>query len=264
MRSINWKCLCFFLGVYSFSFLAKGQELAFTGVYQGKVLYIQNPLADGVDDFCVKEVHLNGRVLNLNLKLSALEIDFKGLDLYTPVAIRILHDTICTPKIVNPQAIFWHSSFRFNFIQIVEEELKWETRGERASANYVIEKLNGEDDWFELDEMPSQGKFASSEYSYSPEFTEGSNKFRVKYLASSSSYLYSDEVELVFYKTPITFSPKVVSDKITLSQTAPFEILNEREEVILTGNAKEIPLRLLKPGTYYIILDGYKESFVKK
>jgi hypothetical protein len=250
-------------GLYILSPDSWGQEVAITGVYQGKPLFIQNPLAEGVDKFCVKEVFLNGRALNLNLKLSALEVDFKGIDLYTPVSIRVLHDTICSPRIVNPQAIFWHSSFRFNSITFIEEEIKWITRGEREKASYIIERLSGED-WLEVEEIPSQGQFASSEYSYFPELTEGTNKFRVKYLAGANNYLYSDEVEFVYYKVPITFTPKVVSDKMTLSRATAFEILNEREEVILTGNAKEIPLRLLKPGNYYIVLDGFKESFVKK
>ncbi|CAD5281292.1 conserved hypothetical protein [Imperialibacter sp. EC-SDR9] len=263
MLSTTWKCLWIFFGLIFLSFFARGQEIAITGVYQGKSLFIQNPLSEGVEKFCVREVLLNGRTLNLNLKLSALEIDFKGLDLYTPVSIRVLHDTICSPKIVNPQAIFWHSSFRFNSIVFIEEEIKWNTRGERERASYIIERLGGED-WIEINEIPSQGQFASSDYSYFPELTEGSNKFRVKYRASANNYLYSDEVEFVYYKVPITFTPKVVSDKMTLSRATAFEILNEKEEVILTGNAKEIPLRLLKPGNYYIILDGFKESFVKK
>lgn len=261
MQSTIWKYLCICL--YLVSFWAKAQEVAITGVFQGKPLFVQNPLSEGIDVFCVRGIYLNGRELAINLKRSALEIDFNGLDLYTPVSIRIMHDTICAPKIVNPQAIFWHSSFRFNSITFSEEEIRWTTRGERERALYIVEKLNGEE-WMELTQLPSEGQFAASEYSYFPELSEGSNKFRVRYEASASNYLYSDEVEVVFYKEPITFSPKVVSDKMTLSRASPFEILNEREEVILTGNAKEIPLRLLKPGNYYIILDGYKESFVKK
>lgn len=261
MQSTIWSCWCLFLCLISF--LAKGQEIAITGVFQGKPLFIQNPLSEGTDVFCIREIYLNGRPLVLNIKRSALEIDFRGLDLYTPVSIRIVHDSVCSPKIVNQQAILWHSSFRFNSILFSEEEIKWVTRGERKQAFYIVEKLNGEE-WTDLAQLPSDGQFASSEYSYFPELSEGSNKFRVRYEASSNNYLYSDEVEVVFYKEPITFTPKVVSDKMTLSRASPFEILNEKEEVILTGNAKEIPLRLLKPGNYYIILDGYKESFVKK
>lgn len=259
----TWKLFFSALCLQFLPYFVSGQEVAITGVFQGKSLFVQNPLAEGTQQFCVRQVLVNGRPVALNLRLSALEIDFTGIDLYTPVAVRILHDTICSPRIVNPQAIFWHSSFRFDSIRFVGEELKWATRGERERAAYIVEKLNG-DEWLEIESIPSNGQFAFSAYSYFPEFSEGSNKFRVKYDGGPRNYLYSDEAEIVFYKEPITFTPKVVTDRMTLSRATAFEILNEREEVILTGNAKEIPLRLLKPGNYYIILDGFKESFVKK
>ncbi len=238
------------------------QEISITGVYQGKSLFIQNPLVSP-NQYCIKEIYLNGLPLNLNFRISAIEIDFKSIDLYTPVAVRVAHDSLCQPKIVNPQAVLWHSSFRFTSIIVTDEELKWATRGERDRATYTIEKLNGEE-WLDVSVVESKADFAASEYIYYPEHSEGANKYRIKYEPPSGSYLYSDEVEVVFYKEPITFSPKVVSDKITLSKAAPFEILDANENVILTGSSKEIPLRLLKPGSYFIVLDGNKEPFVKK
>ncbi len=262
MKLDTWKFLFLIFFVCPLA-LVKGQELAITGVFQGKPLFVQNPLAENSNQFCIREILINGRPQQLNLRLSAIEVNFKGVDMYTPVAVRVLHDSICTPRIVNPEAIFWHSSFRFDSVQFAGEELKWATRGERESAFYLLEKLNV-DEWIQVQELVSQGKFASSKYSVFPELSEGSNKFRIKYEAGPGNYLYSDEVEIVFYKEPITFSPKVVTDRMTLSRAVAFEILNEKEEVILTGNAKEIPLRLLKPGTYYIVLEGYKEVFVKK
>lgn len=258
----TWKTFYLSLAVFGWCWHSYAQEVAITGVYQGKSLFIQNPLSQATQ-FCIREISLNGRPLTLNLKISAIEIDFAGTDLYTPVSIKIAHDSLCLPKIVNPQAIFWHSSFRFTAVSVSAEELKWSTRGEREQAVYVVEKLNG-DTWLELAVMESKSQFAASEYIYLPEHSEGSNKYRIRYTPPSGNYLYSDEVEVVFYKEPITFSPKVVTNILTLSRSSPFEILDTNDNVILTGNSKEIPLRLLKPGTYYIVLDGNREAFVKK
>lgn len=262
MSKAAWRTVSLLLLLLVTPMVAIGQELSITGVYQGKPLFIQNPLVS-TNQFCITDIYLNGRSLNLNLKISAIEIDFKNIDLYTPVSVRITHDSLCLPKIVNQQAVFWHSSFRFNSVVVSDEELKWSTRGERERAIYTIEKLNGEE-WLDVSVVESKADFAASEYIYYPEHSEGANKYRIKYEPPSGNYLYSDEVEVVFYKEPITFSPKVVSDKITLSKAAPFEILDANENVILAGSSKEIPLRLLKPGSYFIVLDGNKESFVKK
>lgn len=257
-----WKTICFQFLVMAWSLVSHGQELSITGVYQGKPLFIQNPLANG-NQYCIREIYLNGRPLSQNLKISAIEVDFSSIDLYTPVSVRIVHDTLCLPKIVNPQAVLWHSSFRFNSVAVSDEELKWSTRGERDKGIYTIEKLNGEE-WLSVSLVESKADFAASEYVYYPEHSEGANKYRIKYEPPSGNYLYSDEVEVVFYKELITFSPKVVSDKITLSRAAAFEILDANENTILSGNSKEIPLRLLKPGSYYIVLEGNREAFVKK
>ena len=262
MQRLTWRIFYFLISAIFFNRGMSAQEVAITGVYQGKPLFIQNPLSTS-GQFCIQNIYLNGRTLDINLNISAIEIAFKGLDLYTPVSVRVAHDSLCLPKIVNPQAVFWHSSFRFTSLSVSTEELKWATRGEREKGLYRIEKLNA-DEWMEIATVESKGQFSASEYLYYPEHSEGDNKYRIKYETGSSVYLYSDEAEVVFYKEPITFSPRVVTEKMTLSRAAAFEILDSSEKVILTGNAKEIPLRLLKPGTYYIVLDGVKESFVKR
>ena len=60
------------------------------------------------------------------------------------------------------------------------------------------------------------------------------------------------------------FFPEVVTDKMTLSDFAHFEILNELGEVILEGKGKVISLRLLKAGDYFIVLEDQEYPFVKK
>lgn len=78
------------------------------GVYAGKNIYVQNPFAASVDEFCVYDVKINEDVsTKLWGKSSAFEVDFKklGIHLGDSIFVQILHHTCCTPKILNPEAL---------------------------------------------------------------------------------------------------------------------------------------------------------------
>ena len=111
--------------------------------------------------------------------------------------------------------------------------------------------------------IPSKGLFNGAAYVYYPQYSEGGNKYRIKYELSSGRYLYSMEMEHDHYPQQIFFSPRVVTDQMTFSQEADYEILRQGK-VILSGRAKSIPLRRLPPGDYAIVLDGKADTFVKK
>lgn len=66
-------------------------------------------------------------------------------------------------------------------------------------------------------------------------------------------------------ETPATFYPLRVDDKITVSRKAEFEIYSQRGRLEKKGTSEgDIDVSLLKPGLYYISLDGNVSSFHKK
>ena len=71
-------------------------------------------------------------------------------------------------------------------------------------------------------------------------------------------------MEFFNFPTEISFSPTEVEDMITLSQKAPYIITNEYGKEIMKGNSKVIPVGMLKPGEYYIEIEGNNESFTNK
>ena len=254
-----------FISVLLFSTgITYGQKSsALTGVYKGHSLYIQNPYDRVANEFCINNVRVNGNSLNLNLKLSALKINFNGIDLFTPVAIKVEHTENCNPRFINPDAILFHSSFKFDSLYLNDSILIWTTKGDKKEGLFSVEQLNG-DLWEPVEEIRAKGIFEGTQYVYFPVHHEGGNKYRIKYELPNGRFLYSKEMEFVYYHEPVTFSPKVVKDWITLSRNAEFEIVNAGGEVILKGQAKEIPVRLLKPGDYVIYIEGTSDSFVKK
>ena len=240
-----------------------GQELSMTGVYKGESLYIKNPYLADKGQFCVNAVYVNGTKTTANLQLTAINIPFRGVQIFSPVKVLIHHDTLCQPRIVNPDAINYHSSFKFDSVTVNDTTVHWYTKGDAVGGKYVVEQMhNGL--WNELKELPAKGKFHGARYVYFPEHYEGGNKYRIRYHLPDGRYQYSYEEEHIFYPQPVTFSPRSVTDAITLSRACSYEILDSNGDVILQGTGKVIPLRRLQPGDYGIVLEGQAESFIKK
>ena len=234
------------------------------GICKGEDLWIQNPFLVGEDRFCIVHVRINGQTLVREPKLSALRIDLQHFSLYQPLKLVITHDPNCQPLVLNPEALSEKPAFRFLSVAIHGDSLIWQVRDEDKQGKYVVERLLQEDEWETLQTVPVERKGMERSYSIFPEQFQGYNKFRVQYHASDKKVL-SAEVEN-FHKGSegIDFEPYLVKDKITLSESSYFEILNAKEEVILKGTTKVIPLRKLKPGDYYIVLQGELLPFVKK
>lgn len=252
--------MSFILLLTSLFFVFKaGQDTSLTqlaGVYQGRSLFIQNSFDPVSKEFCVKKVTLNDRLLNVNYHISAIKIDFDRIDIHSPVTIKISHHNGCDPTIINPDAIFFHSIFSFQEIQVSDSLIYWRTVGEKGDGGqYTIEYIEG-GLWTEQSVLDSQGKFEGAEYSYAPKVSIGSNKFRIKYIYPSGDFLYSRELDLHFYPDPVTFNPKVTDSKIVFSRSAYFQIYDAGSTEVLNGTGTEVDVSKLPRGEYVIYFDG--------
>lgn len=241
------------------SFAQKGNRTNLAGVYQGKTLFIQNPYDRQSRTFCVEQILVNGEPVSLNYKLSALKLDFEGLDSNTPVNISIIHsDTICTPTIINSEAILFHTIFRFNRINLTDSSLLWSTKGERGQGRFEVERLES-GLWRAQEEVEASGAYEGSEYRHFPILEEGANKYRVKYYFPASSrvsHLYSQEVEYDHYPEPVEFTPHSAKTRLYLSRASLYEIYDANSKLVLTGQGSEIDLTVLRQGQYVIYFNG--------
>lgn len=240
-----------------------GQEIQVTGVYQGKSIFIQNPLFIDRSESCVTRITVNNVPLRLDYKSSALEVSFSEKELYVPVTVVVKHQPDCTPKILNEDAIRFHSAFSFTDLQLSDTALYWKTKGERMNSKYTVEKLFF-DGWEYDQEVESKGRFEGDEYSVFPELKEGVNKFRIKYeVPSADRYLYSEELEHVYYPEPIKIFPLTVTRNLNLNRVADYEISTPEGYTILTGRGKVIELERLRRGEYFITVENVIEKFTK-
>lgn len=243
-------------------------ETNLAGVFQGKVLFIQNPYIKSTKEFCVTEIFVNERLQDIKYDLSAIKLSFSELDIYTPVKIRIVHrDSICSPTIVNPEAILFHTIFRFSEISLTDSTLNWQTKGENGRGQFEIEKLsNGI--WINQAIIEADGVYEGAKYAYFPDLEEGANKYRIRYTfpaKSRLSYLYSREVEYDYYPEPIEFSPKSTNALIQFSRASQYEIYDAGGTLVLEGEGSEVDVRRLRSGEYVIYFNGkYPGSFTRR
>lgn len=204
----------------------------------------------------------------LNYKLSALKLDFEGFDMFTPVNITVVHsDTICSPILINSEAVLFHTIFRFTSINLTDSALTWVTKGERGVGSFSIEKLeNGF--WNEKAFVEATGVYEEATYSFFPNLEEGANKYRVRYKfppRSRATYLYSDETDFDYYPEPVEFKPASAKTRLYLSRMTPYEIYNDSSSLVLTGRGQEIDVTVLRQGRYVIYFNGKDPgTFIKE
>ncbi len=236
------------------------QEINLAGVYQGKTLFIQNYFLKERMAFCIEEVRINGRRVDMNYDISALKLDFEGIDLYAPVKIRIIHsDTTCISTIINPEAVLFHTIFRFSSIELSDSVLIWTTKGERRKGEFEVEKLASSGQWEDQEVIAAFGEYEGATYHHFPNLKEGANKYRIRYNFPSGSrmnHLYSEELEIEYYPERVQFNPKYAKRRLYLSRTSKYEIYDQGNTLVLEGRGKEVDITPLRRGRYVIYFNG--------
>ncbi len=238
-------------------------EFFATGEYQGKNIYVQNPLSDDKINFCTQFVYVNDELKISNPKTSAFEIKLDFLQVGDPVVIRVVHRSGCVPKIINPQVIRSKSKFQFLAVNANESEITWMTRGEYKDGLFYIEVF-AHNSWVEEKTVYGKGNFETNQYSIAPRYHTGDNKLRIKYITENGNIFYSNVFEHFSNVEPVSFHPVRVVDKIFLSRKTYYEILDPGGRLMAKGDSDVINCTNLKAGLYYLNIDNRTEKFFKK
>ena len=238
-------------------------EIELSGVYQGKNLYIHNPAISPGEDFCTMHVIVNDQTVISNPTTSAFEVDLSSLNLGDPVTIKIIHHDECEPVIINPQVIKPKNQFKFLRIDLKSDELGWTTSGDQQGDYYYLEKRIA-DKWIMIKSLKANGIAEENSYSVGIMNSIGDNKYRIKYIQSDGSIIYSPLVTYYSKDDPVTFYPTQAEDKIYLSRIASYEVLDVHGNLMANGSEKVIDVNGLHSGLYYLIIDDKTEKFYKK
>ena len=92
----------------------------------------------------------------------------------------------------------------------------------------------------------------------------GINQYRIKYLEVDNQIKYSSTVEYTSTLVPVTFYPKRVTDKITLSRPVEYELQDAFGNVIRKSKGTEIDITGSPSGVYYLNCDNQTFKIYKK
>lgn len=245
--------------------------LSVEGTYQGKNLYVQNPIDNDGFGFCATKVTVNGDIMPGGTSQAAFEIDFGmfNIALGEPVFIVIEHNDGCRPKILNPEVLLPKSTFVTSSIKATNDgRLTWTTTGEKGKLPFVIEQFRW-NKWVQVGEVQGKGTNGPNMYEFIVTPHSGENKIRVAQFDHTGKGRYSQAITFVSSVPEVSKRPAIVKDKIEFfSNGAPtetrYEIYDAYGNIVKKGVGSLVNCANLVKGVYYINYDNINEKFIKQ
>lgn len=245
-------------------------SLSIEGTYQGKNLYVQNPMDDEGFGYCATKVTVNGDIMPGGTNMGAFEIDFSNFNIAIgePVFIVIEHHDGCKPKILNPEVLLPRSTFKVVNINVTPSgKLTWQTTEEQGKLPYVIEQYRW-NKWVTVGEVQGKGTPGTNSYEFQVTPHSGENTVRVVQVDHSGTKRTSKEVKFTSTIPPVMKSPAKVKDIIYFTANGQavetrYEIYDAYGNIVKKGVGSSVNCENLLRGVYYINFDNLNEKFIK-
>jgi hypothetical protein len=251
------KRLWLLLASFIIATLASAEVIVLSGVYQGKDIYVKNPVTSSGVGFCVFEVLVNGQITSdeVNSPSFAIDLGSYGLKIGSTVEITLRLKEDCQVKILNPEAIYPTSTFEVIDINLLASgELTWRTNQESAGIPYAIEQYRW-NKWAKVGEVKGIGGAGEHAYTFKVYLHSGENKFRLSQLDYRGSR-YSQEVTVVSDKPPVSLVSTKFNKTIELTGETEYEMFSAFGLMFKSGRGATIDTSRLSKGTYYLNFDN--------
>lgn len=246
-------------------FLGFAEVIVISGVYQGKDVYVKNPVTASGVGYCVFEVVVNNNVTSDEVNSPAFAIDLAawGFKLGDPVEIIMRCKEKCEVKIINPEVIYPNSTFEVVDMNLNSAGLlKWETKGETTSIPYIVEQFKW-NRWIKVGEVIGQGKSDKNSYSFQAALHSGTNVFRV-HQVDHKGQRTSQEVRVESPSASITIKSIKFNNTIEFSNETDYEIYSEYGTLVKSGRGKVVDTSKFFKGNYYVSFDNKGGQIVEK
>ena len=245
--------------------------LSIEGTYQGKNLYVQNPMDDEGFGYCATKVTVNGDIMPGGTNMGAFEIDFSmfNIAIGEPVFIVIEHNDGCKPKILNPEVLLPRSTFKVVDISVgANGKLVWKTTDEQGKLPYIIEQYRW-NKWVTVGEIQGKGTPETNSYEFQVTPHSGENTVRVTQVDHSGTKRTSKEVKFTSTVPSVVKNPAKVKDIINFTtedgkaMETRYEIYDAYGNIVKKGVGSSVNCENLLRGVYYINFDNVNEKFIK-
>lgn len=235
---------------------AHADVFVYSGVYQGKDLYVTNPFASDGVGFCVFEVHVNGEITTDEWNSSAFAVDLSmyGFKEGSPVEVVIRTKDACAPRIINPEAIAPRSTFEVTGMEGNGTVLSFTTTGEEAAMPFVIEQYKW-NKWVAVATIDGKGKAATKQhYAASVPLHSGANTFRVAQ-ADARTVRRSAKFEVTSTIAKVALESDKITDLLMFSAETDYEVFDAFGRLVAKGYDRTINTSNWKSGVYYVNFD---------
>lgn len=244
--------------------------LSVEGTYQGKNLYVQNPMDDEGFGYCATKVTVNGDIMPGGTSMGAFEIDFSqfNIEIGEPVFIVIEHNDGCKPKILNPEVLLPRSTFVVVNMNISPAgKLTWTTKSEQGKLPFIIEQYRW-NKWVTVGEVQGKGSGQENSYEFAVTPHSGENTVRIVQVDHSGTKRPSKEVKFMSSTPKVVKTPAKVKDLIKFEANAAavetrYEIYDAYGNIVKKGVGSSVNCANLLRGVYYINFDNVNEKFIK-
>lgn len=259
--------LLFFSLLSSYIF---AESLSIEGTYQGKNLYVQNPMDDDGFGYCATKVTVNGDIMPGGTNMGAFEVDFANFNIAIgePVFIVIEHNDGCKPKILNPEVLLPRSTFVVTTMTVsTAGKLNWQTTGEQGKLPFIVEQYRW-NKWVTIGEVAGKGTPGTNAYEFNVTPHSGENTVRVVQVDHSGAKRTSKEVKFQSSVAVVAKSPAKVKDVINFTANGQpvetrYEIYDAYGNIVKKGVGSSVNCANLLSGAYYINFDNVNEKFIK-
>ena len=251
--------------------LSSMAALSVEGTYQGKNLYVQNPMDDEGFGYCATKVTVNGDIMPGGTSMGAFEIDFSmfNIEIGEPVFIVIEHNDGCKPKILNPEVLLPRSTYEVVDMKVSDDgKFTWKTKGEQGKLPFVIEQYRW-NKWVAVGEVQGKGSSGENAYEFQVSPHSGENTVRIVQTDHSGTKRPSNEKKFSSSTPTVTKTPAKVKNEIKFLANGKspietrYEIYDAYGNIVKKGVGSSVNCSNLLRGVYYINFDNVNEKFIK-
>jgi hypothetical protein len=248
-----------------FSSSVWAEVVIISGIYQGKDLYVKNPMTADGSGYCVFEVLVNGQVTadQLNSASFAVDLAIWKLNNGDPLEIVLRCKENCEVKILNPEVIYPTSTFEITSLVVSPTGgMEWTTEKETSSLVFVIEHFRW-NKWIKVGEVKGQGKTESCRYNFPINLHSGLNTIRI-YQIDYKGQHSSEEYKIESTSPEVKIKSTKISGSIDFSNITDYEVVSEFGTLVTSGRGPSIDASKYPKGKYYVNYDNKVGAIVEK
>jgi hypothetical protein len=155
--------------------------------------------------------------------------------------------------------------FRISNLRLdtINNKLLWTAFNQQGVMSFSVEQFLNEH-WTLVGEVVGDSHSESSDYSYSPHFTSGENKYRISWMEADNKKNYSNIIVSATRKPEVLFHVTDDNLQIVFSETTFYMIYSPYGFIVTRGYGSKLDISEFKNGTYCVTYDNKVATFEKK